>query len=111
MQNKTRLLTPGPTQLPDRVRLAMARDMLHHRKPEFKKLLHDVQENLRTLFGTEQPVISLAASGSGAMTAAVANLFAGGETEPTFSRAGKPSSSSRAANSASAGTTSAPPCR
>lgn len=80
MQNKTRLLTPGPTQLPDRVRLAMARDMLHHRKPEFKKLLREVQENLRTLFGTEHPVISLAASGSGAMTAAVSNLFADGET-------------------------------
>lgn len=80
MQNKIRLLTPGPTQLPDRVRLAMAQDMLHHRKPEFKKLLREVQENLRVLFGTEQPVISLAASGSGAMTAAVANLFAAGET-------------------------------
>lgn len=80
MLNKTRLLTPGPTQLPDRVRLAMARDMVHHRKPEFKKLLHEVQCNLQTLFGTEGQVISLAASGSGAMTAAVANLFAAGET-------------------------------
>ncbi len=80
MLNKTRLLTPGPTPLPDRVRLAMARDMIHHRKPEFKTLLREVQENLQTLFGTEQPVITLAASGSGAMTAAVANLFAAGET-------------------------------
>lgn len=80
MLNKTRLLTPGPTPLPDRVRLAMARDMIHHRKPEFKKLLRDVQENLQILFGTAGPVISLAASGSGAMTAAVANLCAAGET-------------------------------
>ena len=84
MLNKTRLLTPGPTQLPDRVRLAMARDMLHHRKPEFKKLLHEVRENLQTLFGTEGTVIPLAASGSGAMTAAVANLFAAGETVITI---------------------------
>ncbi len=80
MLNKTRLLTPGPTPLSDRVRLAMARDMVHHRKPEFKKLLRAVQENLQTLFGTNGPVISLTASGSGAMTAAVANLFAAGET-------------------------------
>lgn len=80
MLNKTRLLTPGPTPLPDSVRLAMARDMIHHRKPEFKKLLRDVQERLQELFGTTGPVISLAASGSGAMTAAVANLFAAGET-------------------------------
>lgn len=80
MLHKARLLTPGPTQLPERVRLAMAQDMVHHRKPQFKKLLHAVQSNLQTLFGTAQPVISLAASGSGAMTAAVANLFAAGET-------------------------------
>lgn len=80
MLNKTRLLTPGPTPLPDRVRLAMARDMIHHRKPEFKKLIRDVQEKLQQLFGTAGPVITLAASGTGAMTAAVANLFAAGET-------------------------------
>ena len=80
MLHKHRLLTPGPTQLPDRVRLAMAQDMVHHRKPQFKKLMHSVQERLQILFGTEQPVISLTASGSGAMTAAVANLFAAGET-------------------------------
>ena len=80
MLNKTRLLTPGPTPLPDRVRLAMAQDMVHHRKPEFKKILRAVQENLQTLFCTKGPVISLSASGSGAMTAAVANLFAPGET-------------------------------
>lgn len=79
MLHKARLLTPGPTPLPDRVRLAMARDMIHHRKPEFKKLIRTVQERLQTLFGTQEPVITLAASGSGAMTAAVANLFAVGE--------------------------------
>jgi aspartate aminotransferase-like enzyme len=80
MLHKTRLLTPGPTQLPERVRLAMAREMVHHRKPPFKKLLRTVRENLQTLFGTTQPVIALTASGSGAMTAAVSNLFAAGET-------------------------------
>lgn len=80
MLYKTRLLTPGPTPLPDRVRLAMARDMIHHRKPEFTVLVREVQANLQTLFGTAGPVISLAASGSGAMVAAVANLFAPGET-------------------------------
>ena len=34
-----RLLTPGPTAIPDRVRLAMAAPMIHHRKPEFKNLV------------------------------------------------------------------------
>lgn len=80
MRNKVRLLTPGPTSLPDRVRLAMARDMVHHRKPAFKALLAEVQTQLQELFGTAQPVLNLAASGTGAMSGTVANLFAPGES-------------------------------
>lgn len=79
MLNKTRLLTPGPTPLPEEVRLAMARDMIHHRKPGFTAVLAEVQQDLRALFETAQPVIVLAASGTGAMNAAVTNLFAPGE--------------------------------
>lgn len=80
MLHKTRLLTPGPTMLPDRVRLAMAADMVHHRKPAFKTLLAELQPKLRELFGTTQPVLPLASSGTGAMTAGVHNLFSPGET-------------------------------
>lgn len=80
MRNKVRLLTPGPTSLPDRVRLAMARDMVHHRKPAFKALLAEVQTQLQELFGTAQPVLNLAASGTGAMSGTVSNLFAPGES-------------------------------
>lgn len=79
MLNKLRLLTPGPTPMPEEVRLAMARDMIHHRKPEFKAVMGRVQPRLRELFGTSQPVLPLSASGSGAMAAAVANLFSPGE--------------------------------
>ena len=76
---KTRLLTPGPTPLPESVRLTLAMDMVHHRKPGFTALLKEVQQGLRWLFGTEQPVVPLTSSGTGAMTAAVTNLFAPGE--------------------------------
>ncbi len=79
MLNKMRLLTPGPTPMPEEVRLAMARDMIHHRKPDFKAVMARVQPRLRALFGTAQPVLPLSASGSGAMAAAVANLFSPGE--------------------------------
>lgn len=79
MLNKTRLLTPGPTPLPEEVRLALAEDMVHHRKPPFKKLLGEVQLGLQELFGTTQQVLTLAASGTGAMVAAVTGLFAPGE--------------------------------
>jgi aspartate aminotransferase-like enzyme len=80
MLNKQRLLTPGPTPLPEDVRLAMAQDMIHHRKPRFKEIMGDVQTGLQHLFGTSQPVISLTSSGTGAMTAAVTNLFKPGDT-------------------------------
>lgn len=79
MLNKPRLLTPGPTPLPERVRLALAEDMLHHRKPGFKKILLETEGMLQKLFGTEQPVLPLSCSGTGAMTAAVHGLFAPGE--------------------------------
>lgn len=79
MLNKVRLLTPGPTPLPERVRLALAHDMIHHRKGEFKAIMHRVQEQLRVLFGTQGPVLPLSCSGTGAMTAAVHGLFAPGE--------------------------------
>ena len=80
MLNKQRLLTPGPTPLPEDVRLALAQDMIHHRKPGFKKIMAEVQTGLHHLFGTRQPVLSLTSSGTGAMTAAVTNLFKPGDT-------------------------------
>lgn len=80
MRNKNRLLTPGPTPLPERVRLALATDMVHHRTRAFTCIMEELQTGLRTLFGTRGPVLPLSASGTGAMTAAVHNLFAPGES-------------------------------
>lgn len=85
---KKRLLTPGPTQLPERVRFAMARDMIHHRKPEFCAIAKECGEKLQAAFKTTQPVLTLAASGTGAMVAAVTNLFEPGE-EVIVLQAGK----------------------
>lgn len=79
MFNKPRLLTPGPTPIPERVRLVMAQDMIHHRKATFQKAMHRVQRHLQPLFGTTSPVLPLACSGTGAMAAAVHGLFTRGE--------------------------------
>ncbi len=75
----TRMLTPGPTPIPDRVRLAMAAPLPHHRKDAFKAIMHENQDMLKKLFCTEGPVIPLACSGTGAMTASAFNLFEPGE--------------------------------
>ncbi|MDL2266579.1 alanine--glyoxylate aminotransferase family protein [Desulfovibrio sp. OttesenSCG-928-G15] len=79
MLTKQRLLTPGPTPLPERVRLAMAQDMIHHRKPAFKALMAETRAGLAELFGTSEAVLPLCCSGTGAMVAAVTNLFSPGE--------------------------------
>ena len=76
---KQLLLAPGPVPVPARVRLAMARPIVHHRTPQFSRLFARVRTGLRELFQTEQDVLMLAASGTGAMEAAVANCFAPGD--------------------------------
>jgi aspartate aminotransferase-like enzyme len=80
MRNKLRLLTPGPTPLPEQVRLALAQDMIHHRKPAFQALMDQIQTSMQDLFKTKQPVLPLSCSGTGAMDAAISNLFSPQET-------------------------------
>jgi len=53
----------------------MARPLIHHRTPAFSAVLDSARERLKPLFGTRQEVILLAASGTGAMEAAVTNLL------------------------------------
>ena len=72
---KQYLLSPGPTPIPNEVQLAMAQTMIHHRTPEFAVVLEKARQGLKTLFGTTNDVIILASSGTGAMEAAVTNLF------------------------------------
>jgi len=67
------LFTPGPTPVPESVRLAMATPTLHHRTPEFEAIFKETRELLFNLFHTDE-VIMLASSGTGAMEAAVTNL-------------------------------------
>jgi len=67
------LFTPGPTPVPESVRLAMATPTLHHRTPEFEAIFAETRALLFELFATDE-VIMLASSGTGAMEAAVTNL-------------------------------------
>jgi aspartate aminotransferase-like enzyme len=71
---KPRLLTPGPTEVPESALLSMARQVTHHRTPEFRTLLGEVFAGLKYVFATENDVLLLTSSGTGAMEAAVVNL-------------------------------------
>ncbi len=73
------LLAPGPTPVPARVLLAMAQPIIHHRTPQFSQIFAEAKAGLKWLFQTQQDVLMLAASGTGAMEAAVTNLFSPGE--------------------------------
>ncbi len=76
---KSRLLTPGPTPLlPSAVRAMGAAD-LHHRTAEFRAAYSGVIADLHYFMGTDNGIALFASSGSGAMEAAVSNLFSPGD--------------------------------
>jgi aspartate aminotransferase-like enzyme len=77
--NKQYLMTAGPTPLPPEVSQVMAEPMLYHRAPAFIEVYARVLERLRLVFQTGNDVLLFAASGSGAMESAVANLVRAGE--------------------------------
>lgn len=71
---KRLLLAPGPTPVPDSVNAAIAQPIIHHRTPEFEAIFARVRDGLKWLYQTRQEVLTLAATGSGAMEAALVNL-------------------------------------
>src|SRR6266571_937009 len=70
---KQRLLTPGPTPVPEDTLLEMAKPIFYHRSPEFRRLLAEVTEDLQYVFCTKNPVITLTSSGTGGLEAALVN--------------------------------------
>jgi aspartate aminotransferase-like enzyme len=85
---KIRLFTPGPVEIPTRILAALARPSMHHRTEAFRRVFKDVTERLARLFATEGVVVTLGASGSGGLEAAVVNLVAPG-CKPLVVEAGK----------------------
>ncbi len=74
-----RLFTPGPVEIPARILRALSQVQPHHRTDGFRATYLRTTEALRALHGTAGEVFMLAASGTGAMEAAVVNLLAPGE--------------------------------
>lgn len=76
---KNYLLTPGPTPVPPQVLLEMAKPIIHHRTPQFQKILQEAEEGLRYVFQTKGDVLIFTSSGTGAMEGAVCNLLSPGD--------------------------------
>lgn len=79
MKDKTFLMIPGPTPVPESVLLEMAHSPVPHRSPEFSKILEEVNEDLKWIFQTKNDVFIYASSGTGAMDAALSNLINPGD--------------------------------
>jgi aspartate aminotransferase-like enzyme len=70
---KPRLMTPGPAPVPEDVLLELARPVIHHRSAEAKEVIIEVTAGLKEVFQTQNDVMILTASGTGAMEAAAVN--------------------------------------
>ena len=76
---KQRLLTPGPTPLYPKALFAMLGADLHHRTDDFRAVYKSVLADLKDLMGTQNDVLVLVSSGTGAMEASVTNCFSPGD--------------------------------
>ncbi|WFN36335.1 alanine--glyoxylate aminotransferase family protein [Methanomicrobium antiquum] len=76
MQDETLLMMPGPVPMPQRVRMAMAKQAINHRGAEFGECFEDINRMLKPVFGTENDILVISGSGSAGMEAAVANFCA-----------------------------------
>jgi aspartate aminotransferase-like enzyme len=73
------LRIPGPTPCPPEVLQAMSGPMINHRGPEFAAMLQRVTERLKVGFQTQNDVLILTSSGTGALEAAVVNTLSPGD--------------------------------
>lgn len=79
MKDKTFLMIPGPTPVPESVMLEIAKHPIGHRSSEFSSILEEVYANLKYVIQTENDVFMFTSSGTGAMCAALENLINEGD--------------------------------
>jgi len=74
------LMGPGPSNADPRVLLAMAKPLVGHLDPEFIRIMNDLQELLRQVFGTNNAqTIPISGTGSAGMEAAFVNVVESGD--------------------------------
>lgn len=79
MNDKQMLMIPGPTPVPERVLQALAKHPIGHRSGEFSDVMAEVTEGLKWLHQTQNDVLVLTASGTGAMEAGIINFLSPGD--------------------------------
>lgn len=81
MTQQNPVFIPGPTNIPDRLRLAMHVQTQDHRAPDFVETYAPVLEDTKKVFATRDgQIITFPASGTGGWEAAVTNTLSPGDT-------------------------------
>ncbi len=81
MSNQNPVFIPGPTNIPDRLRLAMQVQTQDHRAPDFVETFAPVLEDTKKVFGTSDgQIVTFPASGTGGWEAAITNTLSPGDT-------------------------------
>ncbi len=74
------LMGPGPSDVPARVLVALARPTIGHLDPEFLRVLDETQAMLRQVFGTDNALtLPMSATGSAGMETCFVNLLEPGD--------------------------------
>ena len=72
-------MLPGPTNVPERVMRAMMTHIINHRSDDFVELYTEVIEKTQQVFQTQNDVVALSSSGTGAVEASVVNIIKKGD--------------------------------
>ncbi len=73
------LMIPGPTPVPEKVLLSLAKHPIGHRSGDFSKVIAEINQGLKWLHQTKNEVLSLTVSGTGAMEAGMINFLSPGD--------------------------------
>ena len=73
------VMLPGSTNVPARVMNAMLSPIINHRSDDFRGLYRSIVEKTQRVFQTQNDIILLTASGTGAVEASVVNLVKKGD--------------------------------
>lgn len=80
MFDQNPVFIPGPTNIPDRLRLAMQLQSRDHRAPDFKELLNPLLADLKKIFKTKTgQIFTFPSSGTGGWEAAITNTLSPGD--------------------------------
>lgn len=79
MIRRNYIFAPGPVSVPPQVLAATAKPIIHHRSADFEPLFAKINEGLKYVFQTKNPVVTFASSGTGAMEAAIVSSASPGD--------------------------------